>query len=274
MLKAAINNVLNRYFPSASSAVRALRARRNFRGAFSTRQIQIKTLVYGDSDPVVLAGPFAGMKYLNEVVWGPIEPKWLGTYEQELHPVVERILQTNYSSIIDVGSAEGYYAVGLATRLPRARLYSYDVDPWARGQQRKLARLNGVNNLEISGRCTGHELTDRISGRALLICDIEGYEYDLLNPNQTPALRRCDILVELHDRRECFTPRSGADELSRRFLGSHSNTAFAVGPRTGSVLAASLRAKLTAQEIADCMDEKRSPAQLWLWLEAREYQRS
>jgi hypothetical protein len=269
--KSLIKKLLNRYYPDVMFAVRARRSRRHFRNTFLTRQIKMKTQIYDGADPVVLSGPFAGMKYFNEIVWGAIEPKWLGTYEQELHPLMRRILQTNYSNIIDVGSAEGYYAVGLATKFPLARVYSYDTDPWARSQQRRLADLNGAKNLEIDKYCTGKELTDHITGRALLICDIEGYEYDLLNPQKTPALRKCDILVELHERRECgFTPQSGADELSRRFSASHKIIKVGVSPRSGSALDDILRAKLTAQELADCMDEQRSPSQLWLWLEVRE----
>jgi hypothetical protein len=244
--------------------------RRYFRDTFLARQNRTKTLIYNEADPVVLSGPFAGMKYLNEIVWGPIEPKWLGTYEQELHPIIDRILQRNYSKIIDVGSAEGYYAVGFAAKCPLAQLYSYDVDPWARSQQRRLARLNGVNNLRIGSRCSGKELEGRVSGRSLVICDVEGYEYDLLDPRRTPALSSCDILVELHEHRTYgFSPQSGSDELARRFSVSHEITNVDVAPRSGLGLAASIRMKLTDKELLDCMDEWRSPGQVWLWLEAR-----
>src|SRR5262249_13702132 len=212
-----IRKIIKRYFPAVASAVRARRSarglRRYFRDTFLVRQTRMKTRIYGESDPTVLSGPFAGMKYFNEVVWGPIEPKWLGTYEQELHPIVERILQTNYSNIIDVGSAEGYYAVGLAVRFPLAQVYSYDIDPWARSQQRRLARLNGVNNLEIRKRCTGELLANCITGRALLLCDIEGCEYDLLEPNKTPVLRKCDILVETHNHFPLLRPESLAPDM-------------------------------------------------------------
>lgn len=271
-----LRRALNLYFPDAIMALqarlKARRMRRHFRDAFLARQTRMKTRIYDKSDPVVLSGPFAGMKYFNEVVWGPIEPRWLGTYEQELHPIIERIFQTNYSNVIDVGSAEGYYAVGLAVRFPLARVYSYDIDPWARSQQRRLARLNGVDNLKIGKRCTSAELTDHISGRALLVCDIEGGEYDLLNPNETPALRKCDILVELHDHGGYhFTPQSGADELASSFSASHEITRIDVAPsRCVSTLDAKIRAKLTAQELADSIAEHRSPGQLWLWLEARQ----
>jgi hypothetical protein len=123
-----------------------------------------------------------------------------------------------------------------------------------------------VNNIEIGKRCTSQELTDYISGRALLVCDIEGCEYDLLDPNKTPALRKCDILVELHDHFD-FTPRSGADELARRFSSSHEISSIGVATCSGPALEA-LRAKLTAQELADSLDERRPPGQVWLWLEA------
>jgi hypothetical protein len=133
-----------------------------------------------------------------------------------------------------------------------------------------LALLNGAKNLEISNLCRGKELTNRILGRTLLVCDIEGSEYDLLNPIQTPALRKCDILVELHDHLAGgFTIESGKDELLRRLSSSHEVTKVSVAPRTASQLDTNLRAKLTAQELAECMDECRSPSQLWLWLKAR-----
>ncbi len=270
-IRRAISKLLSQYYPDAIFAARAWRRRRNSRDAFLARQTRMKIRIYDGSKPVVLSGPFAGMEYIDEVVWGPIEPKWLGTYERELHPIVERILQTNYSNIISVGSAEGYYAVGLAKRLPMARVYSYDVDPWARSQQRRLARLNGAKNIEIGKHCAGKELTDHIAGRALLVCDIEGGEYDLLNPNKTPALRRCDILVELHDHRDSgfSTPELGADELMRRFSASHEITKVGVAPRNSSALDTILQVNLTTQELADSMDERRSPEQIWVWLEAR-----
>jgi len=272
--RTVVKNFLARFYPEALFTYRARRVakemRSHFHNEFLARQIRMKARIYDASNPYVLSGPFAGMKYLNEIVWGPIEPKWVGTYEQELHQIMQRILQTKYLNIIDVGSAEGYYAVGLAIKFPMARVYSYDVDPWARSQQRRLARLNHANNIEIHRRCTSKELTNHIVGRTLLICDIEGNEYDLLDPYKTPDLRKCDILVEMHEYLESgFSPQTGADELVRRFSKSHAITKIGVAPRSSTDINATLRAKLTAQELADSMDERRSQDQIWLWLEVR-----
>src|SRR4051794_20091819 len=46
----------------------------------------------------VLAGPFAGMRMLEEASWGDgdIAPKLLGCYEQELHPALAKAAQRRY----------------------------------------------------------------------------------------------------------------------------------------------------------------------------------
>lgn len=65
-----------------------------------------------------------------------------------------------------------------------------------------------------------------------MICDIEGYEYELLDPAKTPALRQCDILVELHEfERAGLTMEGGRDELMRRFSVSHDIEIVSAQPR-------------------------------------------
>src|SRR3954451_18937011 len=63
----------------------------------------------------VAHGPFAGMEYLPglEASSGDLVAKLLGTYERELHPVIEGWIAQPPAHMIDIGSAEGYYAVGL-----------------------------------------------------------------------------------------------------------------------------------------------------------------
>ena len=52
------------------------------------------------------------------------------------------------------------------------------------------------------------------------MCDIEGAERELLDPEQYPALRRMDVIVELHD---CLVP--GLSQLiPERFAASHDIT--------------------------------------------------
>ena len=157
-IKDFVKKVLRRWVPGLLFAVRAAKMRRFFKYKFLQHQKDTKSQLFGKSDPYILSGPFAGLRYLNETVWGSIEPKWLGTYERELHSIVDEIVRTGYETVIDVGSAEGYYSVGLGRKLPFAAIYSYDIDPWARAQQRRLARMNGVQNLRVRKYCNAAEL--------------------------------------------------------------------------------------------------------------------
>lgn len=168
----------------------------------------------------VLSGPFQGMLYLNEIVWGPITPRWLGSYESELHPLIQQIIQRAYNCVIDVGSAEGFYAVGLARAIPNCHVYAYDIDFISRRQVRRLAQLNNVHRrITIGGYCRHSEIqATAVPHDTILICDIEGLESDLLNPAQCPALRTTDILVEIHDLK--INPLN-EETLTERFASSH-----------------------------------------------------
>src|SRR5919106_5511514 len=66
----------------------------------------------------VRSGPFAGLRYVDAAVGAPdradcLPAKLLGSYERELHHAVERQLEVGFSTIVNVGAAEGYYALGL-----------------------------------------------------------------------------------------------------------------------------------------------------------------
>src|SRR5262245_56331762 len=62
-------------------------------------------------DLKVRHGFFKGMQYpRNRSISSALFPKLLGTYERELHPVLERICKEPYEGIVNIGCAEGYYA--------------------------------------------------------------------------------------------------------------------------------------------------------------------
>jgi methylase of polypeptide subunit release factors len=72
-------------------------------------------------------------------------PKFLGTYEQELHSVVERAIWLDPTYVLNIGCAEGFYAVGLAMRLKSVQVFAADADPKALSAPMKSAELNGVS---------------------------------------------------------------------------------------------------------------------------------
>ena len=166
----------------------------------------------------VQSGPFAGMEFLPGSAEGCHAPKLLGCYERELHGVVESAIATGYDDIVSVGSAEGYYAIGLARRCPTARHFAYDANPNAQQSCAALAARNGVaDRVTVRGTFTAAEFAAFRGRRAWFVVDIEGGELALLETLPATELADFDFLIECHD---CI--QSGAsDRLARRLAQTH-----------------------------------------------------
>lgn len=175
---------------------------------------------------VVAAGPFKGMRFVSQTRWNPLALYLCGSYESSLHADVERLIGRCPTTIVDVGSAEGYYAVGLALRLPGARVFAYDIDERAQQLCGDLARLNDVaDRVEIRGLCTVDEL-ERLGGpHTLMLIDCEGAELELLRPDIAPSLTTTTLIVELHD----FIHPEAKATVMARFERTHRATIVDVG---------------------------------------------
>jgi hypothetical protein len=167
--------------------------------------------------PRVGAGPFRGMRYRTNSAASVYNPKLLGSYEFELHPVAEAICALSPQCIVDVGAAEGYYAVGFALRLPKSRVIAFEMDKSALAGLRRLAAMNRcAERVELRGKCTPAELRACLidAERTVLICDVEGFESVLLDPLDVPRLRNVSILVELHEQSSPGVTRLLLDRFS------------------------------------------------------------
>ena len=152
-------------------------------------------------DKIVYSGPFKGMIYPDFFSFGSaLYSKLTGCYESELHTVIEDFLTQKYDTIIDIGCAEGYYAVGMALRQPQAKVYAIDIEEKALAGCNKMAKLNNVADRVItSNYCNTEILAGMISGRTLIISDCEGYEIELFTESSRNIFAYCDVLIELHD---------------------------------------------------------------------------
>src|SRR6516165_9454119 len=184
--------------------IRSYRKRRVHRRFFEDdRGAFYEKIFQGNAEHRILTGPFSGMAYLNTSDFGPIAPKWLGIYEAEIQDFVCELCESGYETITNIGSAEGYYSVGFARASAASRIIAFDIDPFARRALAALAQMNGVaDRIEIRNICTWNVVNTLRSEKQLLFIDIEGAEIDLLDPSKCDALRRTDILVELHPSRD------------------------------------------------------------------------
>lgn len=173
---------------------------------------------------LVRSGPFAGMRFTWED-WNPSFsapfPKMMGTYELELHPIIERIIARPPRRIVEIGAADGYYAVGFARRLPRTEIVAFEELATGRELLTRFATLNGVRErIQMHGRCEPDTLRATLQPGDILMLDVEGYERVLIDPAAVPALVHTPILVECHD---ALVPGVSA-LLESRFQATHAIT--------------------------------------------------
>jgi hypothetical protein len=224
-----------------------------------------------ESPEVIAQGPFRGMRYISSAFCSEILPKLVGTYESEVSSAVEAICGAGCDRIIDIGAAEGYYAVGLALRNPAATVIGFELNSSARYYFRQLARRNGVSNrIEVRGICDRDSLAEAMEGamRPALICDCEGAEDFLLRPDLIEPLRRAFVLVETHDG---LTTDAGVlegitERLCERFEPTHDIEVIVSRDRSSDDLPAQIH--LSPEEAEQAMDEGR-PWARWLFLAPR-----
>lgn len=180
---------------------------------------------------IVQTGPFKGMKMVSDKTWddGNLGCQLLGCYEQELHAAIEsQIVQLSLIKkpvILNIGCAEGFYAVGLARRLPNAIVYAIDVVDAAYDVMLKMAEANGVKNI------VGRESLRAVIGPHLVVSDCEGAEVEYLDPEKYPSLKNAAMIVEMHD----HPARPGTEILTKRFESTHSIEKIIEGARNPNV---------------------------------------
>lgn len=100
----------------------------------------------------MLQGPLAGLDFLRQSAEGCHVAKLLGCCEQPLHRHISAALSGRYHRIINIGCAEGYYAVGFAVAAPALVSVACDIDLKAQSVYGEMAEKNGVSDrVEIGG---------------------------------------------------------------------------------------------------------------------------
>ena len=214
----------------------------------------------------ILSGPFEGMPYIPIAAGSAWMPKLLGTYESELRPAFKKLASEPCDVLVDIGSAEGYYAVGLAKMMGIPKVYGFDTDPSAKDMLLRLAALNGVADQVVArGICCPEELDAILhdSIHPLVITDCEGGEVDVLDPIRAPELKRSRLVIEIHD---YFGSDAIGATIRERFACSHRIETVPTAPRLASEFPASHRDGLTEAEKLAALDEGRPPVAGWLLL--------
>jgi hypothetical protein len=194
-----------------------------FRRSQYQHQVAQKLLMSYFQDKIVQHGFFKGLKYPSFQSCGSsIFPKLFGSYEYELYSTLLKFEGNNYSEIIDIGCAEGFYAVGLALKFPNAGIYAYDIDRKALEYCKLMAFENKVaDRVNLGSCCTTETLRNfHFTGRGLIVCDCEGYERELFSDANISSFKLTDLIIELHT----FVHQDVKDYLVSLFENSHNYT--------------------------------------------------
>jgi len=177
-----------------------------------------QSLVARSTNNVVTGGPFQGLRLPEKLRGDDRGSRLLGFYEQEIQSLLVEACAQRPDLIINVGCADGYYAVGLAMLNPTSRVVAYDIDPVAQSTCRSACDINAVTNVDVKGLCEAKELTALAESATspFILLDCEGGERDLLlsNPYQ---FSRARLLVECHD----FLDANITKDLIAKFAVSH-----------------------------------------------------
>jgi len=149
-------------------------------------------------------GPFKGLKLTRDSWWSGAEQASMlfGLYEKEVLESLTRV-PPRYSTFIDCGAADGYYGVGVLVSGRFEKSYCFETSRAGQTVIRKNAERNGVSDRVVIKGTANKEfykeiLSDDLRNCVLLI-DIEGGEFDLLDKSTFKIFERSIIFVELHE---------------------------------------------------------------------------
>lgn len=148
-------------------------------------------------------GPFRGMKLSSSSWWGRYDcaSKLLGQYESHILAEIVALSKT-HDHFVDIGAADGYYVVGCVKSGLYTSATAFEIVERGRDVTCENARLNAVDGrIDVRGEADVAALAEivEIQGPSVVLCDIEGGEFDLLNDAMLDTLKNSTVIVELHD---------------------------------------------------------------------------
>jgi hypothetical protein len=212
-------------------------------------------------EPTVRRGPFAGLSYPQDRLADVDAPvaKLLGSYEQELHGIFAAALARGTETFIDIGCADGYYAVGMALASTQTTVWAWDISRSSRRLCHEVAQLNGcVGGVRIGNRFSASSLDQIPTSGALLLCDIEGAERELITAELASRLTETHVVIEAH---EHAVPGIQA-HLRELFAESHACRTIPQAPRDPDFYPEI--SLWTAEERESAVNERRGAPATWL----------
>lgn len=180
----------------------------------------------------VQQGPFKGMVINEDQFWGQGDrsSKILGLYEKEIQDLIVSIQKDkNYSTFVDIGGADGFFAIGSLVNNLFEKCEVFEISKRGRNSIQKNSKKNNVyDSIKIHDKASKRSLIkiDNINN-SLILCDIEGGEYELFDEKLINEIYPSDIIIEIHKDKE-----NSLVNFEKRFTKSYSLTKITQEPRS------------------------------------------
>jgi len=168
------------------------------------RQERISLELFDILNGVVKYGPFTGLHLDRETWWGKLDlgSQCLGLYEKEILNLIEATEAGQYRTFIDIGAADGYYAIGMLVSGKVGRTICFEQTEKGRSVIAENWKKNrSVGELTILGEANASSfatLNPADLENALVLVDIEGFEFELLTDEVLSLLKSSTVVIEIH----------------------------------------------------------------------------
>lgn len=217
--------------------VRSLDQATYFRRAVGLYRRRLSQKIFAQCEGTIQHGPFTGMHWLDNPCRGRSEQgvMILGLYEQE---VATNLIEApaRFRVFVDVGAADGYYAVGLLHCGRVDRCVAFETIPKCREAISRLAAENGVADKIMVLGTASDQFVDTLrdhninSHESMFLIDIEGAEFKILTEEVFAFLKDSQIVVETHAH-IYPDPEGEMKRLLQRASMTHRSTIWYPGPR-------------------------------------------
>ncbi len=153
---------------------------------------------------IVQYGPFRGYQFSHSghISETSLALKYFGLYEAN---VIEWLVQSfRHKQFVNLGAGDGFFSIAVARFLNCERALCFEMESDGRAAIEENAKLNGVSDqIEITGAAEANfpsKMFDKYTpAETLLMCDVEGAEFEIFTPENVQALAGCTMIIEIHD---------------------------------------------------------------------------
>ena len=156
---------------------------------------------------IVQNGLMKGLKLNQDQFWNKddLGAKIYGFYEQEVQKRISKIaINHKKTTFINIGAADGFFSIGLLLSKKIKKSIAFEMNINGQKSILKNAKLNKVeNSIKVYGELNEKNFQSFFSNNfnfknSLILCDIEGFEYELFSKKILKIIQYSHIIIEIH----------------------------------------------------------------------------